>query len=115
VHNTGAVPYPLALVITLGVETPLYLAVLSTAGLRRGVRAAAAAVGVNILTHPLAWALLTAHPGWFLPVEAGACLVEAVLLWFLVGRRDAGVLTLAAVVANAASVLVGASATMLLR
>ncbi len=114
-HNTGAVPYPLALVITLGVETPLYVAVLGLAGLLRGATAAAAAIGVNVLTHPLAWTLLTAYPGWLLPVEAGVCLVEAVALWFLAGRRDAGVLTLAAIVANAASILGGASATLLLR
>jgi hypothetical protein len=115
VDNTGAVPYPLALVITLGVEAPIYTVVLGFAGLLRGWRAVVAAVGVNVFTHPLAWALLTAYPGWLLPVEAGVCLVEAVLLWFLAGRRDAGVLMLAAVVANAASVLVGASATTLLR
>ena len=128
--NTGAVPYPLALVITLGVEVPIYVAVLSFARLLRGARAVAAAVGVNVLTHPVVWVVLTAHPGWFVPVEVGVCLVEAVLLvgavamWGAAGlrdaaelrgaaalwgiaRRDAGLLLLVAVVANSASVLAG--------
>ena len=111
--NTGAVPYPLALMITLGVEVPIYVGVLSCAGLLRGWRAWLAAVAVNIFTHPLAWITLTAHPDWLVPVELGVCLVEAALLWSAgvawgaARRGDSGLFLLAALVANTASVLAG--------
>ena len=118
VDNTGAVPYPLALVITLAVEVPIYVGVLRAVGPLRGRPALVAAIGVNLLSHPLVWVLLTARPTWFWAVEAGAWLVEAATLWALTWRRDGdwlpslrrdgAVLALAALVANAASVLVGA-------
>jgi hypothetical protein len=100
-------PYPLALVITLGVEVPIYAGVLSYAGILRGWRAIAAAVGVNVFSHPLAWLVLMPRPGWLLTVELAVCVVEAGLLWLLARRRAAGVLLLSAVVANTASVLAG--------
>jgi hypothetical protein len=107
-HDTGPVPYPLALVITLAVEVAIYLVVLRAARLLPGWRGLLAAVGVNLATHPVLWLILTAHPGWFIPAEACVCLVEAGLLWLLAGRRGAGLLLVTAVAANTASILAGA-------
>ena len=99
--------YLLALAITLAVEVPLYVVVLRLARLLPLRLSLAGAVGVNLLTHPLVWLVLSAHPGWFLPVEAAVCLVEAALLWLLVRRRDLVTLLVTAVAANTASVLAG--------
>jgi hypothetical protein len=100
------VPYPLALVITLAVEVPVYLVVFRFAGILAGWRAFAAAVGVNLATHPVAWWLLSGHPGWLVPVEAAVVAVEAALLFALV-RRELALLALTALVANAGSLLAG--------
>jgi hypothetical protein len=100
------VPYLLALALTLLVEVPVYVVVFRFAGILPGARGWAAAVGVNLVTHPVAWLLLSAHPGWFWAVEGGVVLVEAGLLWAWV-RRDPGLLALTALVANAASAGVG--------
>jgi hypothetical protein len=105
-HDTGRVPYALALVITLTVEVPIYFFVLRAAGLLRG-RRLLAGVGVNLATHPVLWLVVSARPGWFLGAEAGVCVVEALLLWLLAGRRDAVLLSVSAVTANTASVLAG--------
>jgi hypothetical protein len=101
------VAYPTALVITLVVEVPIYLAVFAVARLLPGWRGLSGAAGVNLLTHPVLWLVVSAHPGWLAPAEVGVCLVEAALLWLLARRRDAGLLLLAAIVANAASVITG--------
>jgi hypothetical protein len=111
-HNTVPVPYPLALVITLAVEIPVYLLVFRFAGILAGWRAFAAAVGVNLATHPLAWWLLSSHPGWLVPVEAAVVAVEAALLFSLV-RREPALLALTALVANAGSLLAGLAVVML--
>jgi hypothetical protein len=102
------VPYPLALAITLAVEVPVYLVVFRFAGLLAGWCGVVAAVGINLCTHPLVWLVLSAHAGlwWFTIVEAGVCLVEALLLWALV-HRDGVLLLLTVLVANTASILAG--------
>jgi hypothetical protein len=100
------VPYLLALALTLVVEVPVYAVVFRFAGLLPGWRGWAAAVGINLVTHPVVWLVLRAHPGWFVPAEVGAVAVEAGLLWGWV-RRDAVVLGLTAVAANSASVTLG--------
>ena len=100
------VPYALALVITLAVEVPVYV-VCSVSPACCPVASLGGAIGVNLVTHPLVWLVLSAHPGWFVPVEAAVCAVEAVLLWLLARHRDLATLLLAAVVANTASVLAG--------
>jgi hypothetical protein len=94
------------LAITLGVEVPIYVVVLCFAQLLPGWRRLAAAVGVNLVTHPVVWLVLSARPAWFPGAEAGACLVEAGLLWLLV-RRDGPLLLATSVAANTASVLAG--------
>jgi hypothetical protein len=105
-HDTVPVPYPLALVITLAVEVPVYLVVFRFAGILAGWRGLGAAVGVNLATHPVAWRLLSSHPGWLVPVEAAVVAVEAALLFALV-RREPALLALTALVANAGSLLAG--------
>jgi hypothetical protein len=100
------VPYPLALALTLAVEVPSYVVVFRFAGLLQGWRAWAAAVGVNLVTHPLVWLVISVHPGWFVPVEMAVCATEALLLWAWT-RRDLAVLGLTAVAVNTASALAG--------
>lgn len=105
-------PYPLALVITLVVEVPVYLVVFRFAGFLAGWRGFTAAVGVNLATHPAAWWLLSSHPGLLVPVEAVVVAVEAALLFALV-RRELALLALTALVANAGSLFVGLSVDLL--
>lgn len=111
-------PYVLALVITLAVEVPIYLAAfhyLRGVGsghdgrILPGWRGLVAALAVNLATHPALWLVLSARPTWFLMAEAVVCLVEGGLLWLLARRRDLGLLLVTAVVANTASVLAGAA------
>lgn len=102
--------YPLALALTLLVEVPVYvLAVTVSAPVRRW-RIVAVAVGVNLLTHPPLWWVLSgsgpAHPLTFAVAEAAVCLVEGALL-ALTLRLPWTVALAAAVAANAASVLIG--------
>jgi hypothetical protein len=99
--------YPLALAVTLVVEVPVYAVSLRVARLLTPARAAALAVLVNLITHPLLWyGLSRAGPAWFAPAEAAVVLVEAGVCW-LVLRRDPALLLLTSVVANTASVLAG--------
>ncbi|TYC71192.1 hypothetical protein [Streptomyces sp. CB01881] len=112
-------PYPMALALTLLVEVPLYTVALTRAGGIRPARAAAAAVLVNLATHPLLWWFLghgaarstgSAAAYWtaFGLGEAAVCAVEAALLRPLAGTSLRGPLPWAASgTANAASVLAG--------
>lgn len=99
-----ALPYPLALALTLLIEVPIYGYVL------RGARGWLIGVAVNLVTHPAVWWVLSragsAYPGWFVTMETIACVVEFALLWAII-RRDAALLALTALVANAGSALVG--------
>lgn len=106
--NTVLVPYAQALALTLAVEVPVYMVALRWAWLLSWRRALAMAVGVNLVTHPLVWLILTHHTGTaaFTVVEVGAWLVESALIFLLV-RRDAALICLVALVANLASVLLG--------
>ena len=100
-------PYPIALAVTLAAELPVYLLVFRFTGLFGWRRGVAAAVGLNLGTHPVVWLVLSAHPGWFVSVEAAVCAVEGGLLWWFAGRREPGLLLLTAVVANLTSILAG--------
>jgi hypothetical protein len=71
-----------AFMMTIAVEVPLY-----SWGLRRvfgGWPALALALGLNLLTHPIAWSVLMHKPGMFpglfVVVEVSVTLVEAVAL-----------------------------------
>lgn len=104
-------PYPLALVLTLLVEVPCYVAAVTAASPARAGRAAAAAVMVNCVTHPPLWWFLRRFHGaayWpaFALAESAVCLVEALLLARALRLRGP-VPYAASVAANAASVLAG--------
>ena len=99
----------MAFACTLVLETPVYLFGLSRVSTKsRPLRFAGIALLVNLVTHPLAWALTRAW-SWprFAAVEAGVWVAESLLLIALV--RPAGPFALAAVAftANALSAGVG--------
>ncbi|MFF4378547.1 hypothetical protein [Kitasatospora sp. NPDC001547] len=108
--------YPVALALTLLTEVPVYTAALQRVGRVRPGRAAAAAVLVNLVTHPLLWWALrhwtdgpaAAYWTGFALGEAAVCAVEALLLRPLTGLRPRDPLPwVAAGTANAASLLAG--------
>jgi hypothetical protein len=101
-------PQVTALLLTLAVEVPLYVAALVVLRLAGFGRALLLAVGVNLLTHPLLWWALGPRPSLLAVVvaEVAVWLVEAALVWLVVRRSLSVVLVVAAGV-NAASILVG--------
>jgi hypothetical protein len=104
--------YPLALALTLAVEVPVYAGSLRVARVLTVGRAAALAVLVNLVTHPVLWyGLSRAGPGWFVPAEASVVLVEALGCWLLL-RREPALLLLVSLFANTASVLAGLAASV---
>ncbi len=103
---------PVAFVLTLLVEVPLY-----TLALRAGWgwpvwRGIVAALAVNALTHPVLWYALaphrhaTAYPLLLVVAEAAVVLVEWAVL-AAVTRRDRLALAVVCAGVNAASVLAG--------
>ncbi len=62
----------LAFVLTLAVELPLYALALRRKGWRYALLVG---LGLNVLTHPLAWFFITSRGG-FMPVEIAVWLVE---------------------------------------
>jgi hypothetical protein len=81
--------WAIAFACTLALETPVYVL-----GLRRvvgGRRAAIWSLGLNLLTHPAAWALTRAW-SWprFAAVEIGVWLVESAGLLALLRARTRG-------------------------
>ena len=111
--------YPAALALTLAVELPVYVAALRIAPGARLPAVLAAAVAVNLVTHPLVWWALGAaartrggYETALLPVEIAAWLAEAALLGALrrppgARRAEARIVLHAALAANAASFLAG--------
>jgi len=103
------VPQVTALLLTLAVEVPLYVAALVSLRLATLRRALLLAVVANLLTHPVLWSTLGDRP----PVlrvaaaEVLVWLVEAALIGLAVRRRPA-LVALVAAGANAASILAGA-------
>ncbi|MFC5753597.1 hypothetical protein [Actinomadura rugatobispora] len=105
--------YPAALALTLAVELPVYAVALRVLLRARLLPVLAAAVAVNLVTHPLVWWALGAaarsRGGYeiaLLPVEIAAWLAEAALLGALL-RRPGRACLHAALAANAASLLAG--------
>jgi hypothetical protein len=114
------VPQATALLLTLAVEVPLYVAALVALRLAPFRRALPLAMAVNLLTHPVLWWTLGDRP----PVlriaaaEVLVWLVEAALLGLALRRRPAltgptarrhlAVIALVAAGANAGSILAGA-------
>ncbi len=101
-------PQVTALLTTLAVEVPLYVAALVLLGLAPLRRGLPVAVLVNLLTHPLLWLALGPRPS--LPAvvvaEIAVWLAEAVLIWVAV-RRSPLLVGLIAAGANAGSILAG--------
>jgi hypothetical protein len=104
-----------ALGLTLVVEVPLYVVALTTAAGVGWRRAVAMAVGVNAITHPIAWWSLrpfdarSSYPIVLIGVELVVCVVEWLLLvaWSRRVRSDIALLAVVSVGANAASTLIG--------
>jgi hypothetical protein len=103
------VSQPTALLLTLAVEVPLYVAALVALRLARFWPALALAVLVNALTHPVLWQTLGPHPALarVAVAEVVVWLVEAAILGLAIRRRPTLIALLAAG-ANAASILAGA-------
>jgi hypothetical protein len=104
------VSFAAALLLTLAIEVPLYVAALTALRLARPIRAAVLAAAVNLLTHPVLWLLLAPEPalGTLVAAEVVVWAAEAGLLWLALRPRPA--VPLVAVVsagANAASILAG--------
>jgi hypothetical protein len=103
------VPQVTALLLTLAVEVPLYVAALVGLRLAPWWRALLLSTVANLLTHPVLWWALGDRPS--LPAvavaEVAVWLAEAGLLWLAI-RRDPWVLLVVAAGANAASILTGA-------
>ena len=104
------VTYFWALILTLVVEVPIYTGLLSKAGLFRPIRATVVGSGVNLVTHPLAWLVisLAGHDYWpvFWTTECAVWLTEAGLL-YAVARQRLRLLAVIALTANTASLLTG--------
>lgn len=99
--------YLAALVLTVGVETPLYaLALRRLLGERRRSRYLVAAA-VNLSSHPLTWLVLYPLVSNLVAVEAFAVAWEAVWLWAWL-RREPAVLAATALVVNGVSLGLGA-------
>ena len=102
---------PLALLLTLLIESTVALSLLAATGWAagRGWRATLAMVcAASLLTHPVAWALTVEWTGrgafWAraLPVEAGVCVAEGLFYTRMLSLRWWQGLVIS-VVANAAS------------
>ncbi len=74
-------------------------------------RIALLALGVNLATHPLIWFVLphlvSERTAYLLTAEAFAMIIEAALIYLLLGRRSLSQAVMAAALANAASYAVG--------
>ena len=102
--------FPAALLLTLAVEVPLYVAALTALLLARPVRAGMLAVAVNLVTHPVLWLLLAPRPspGALVGAEVAVWAVEGVLVWLALRRRPGlPVMAVVSAGANAASILAG--------
>lgn len=99
--------YPVALLLTLAVEVPIYAAVLISSELAPRRTAVVLAICVNLLTHPVVWALTGSGSSVMLATaEIGAWLVEAAVLYAVI-RREAVLLLALSLSANSASFLLG--------
>jgi hypothetical protein len=81
--------FPVALMVTLAVEVPLYAAALAALRFATAARAALIGAAVNLLTHPLLWWWLGSRPplGRIAVAEVLVWAAEAGLLWLALRRR----------------------------
>ena len=101
-----------ALALTLAVEVPVLVAFARAAGWAGWRRAVVGAVGVNVVTHPVLYAVSTGlgSPWQLVGSEVVVAAVETAILmawWRVRAREDAVTLALAVVAANAASTALG--------
>jgi hypothetical protein len=108
------VSFPVALLVTLAVEVPLYAAALAALRYATAARASLLGAAVNLLTHPLLWWWLGSRPplGRFVVAEVLVWAVEAGLLWLALRGRF-WTLAVVSAGANAASILAGLLAGLL--
>lgn len=101
-------PQLAALGLTIAVELPWYVVGLAALRLARPGRAALLGIGVNLVTHPVLWWLLSPRPTMFrlTMTELAVTAVEASLLFIWV-RREPALLVVLSVGANATSVFMG--------
>ncbi|WP_156023378.1 hypothetical protein [Terracoccus sp. 273MFTsu3.1] len=101
-----------ALALTLAVEVPVLVAFARAAGWTGWGRALVGAVGVNVVTHPVLYAVSTGFgsPWQLVGAEVAVAAVETALLvagWRVRSREDAVTVALTVVAANAASTALG--------
>jgi len=101
-----------ALAVTLAVEVPVLVVFARSAGWAGWGRALVGAVGVNLVTHPVLYAVSTGFgsPWQLVGSEVVVAAVETAILvawWRVRAREDAVTLALAVVAANAASTALG--------
>jgi hypothetical protein len=91
--------YWTALQVTIGVEILVGAAVTrwNTSGRAPWAAVCLAVVGVNLVTHPVAWCATENFPGSWATIEGLVVVVEFLLLWAVLKSRawQAGVLALA--------------------
>ena len=97
-----------ALLATVAIELPLWVAGLLALRLCGPGRAVLLGLGVNLLTHPVLWRTLDPAPAIGLVLAAEACvvLIEAAVVRLVTGR-EAGLAALVSLGTNAASFAVG--------
>jgi hypothetical protein len=101
-----------ALGLTLAVEVPVLAAFARAAGWAGWGRALVGAVGVNVVTHPVLYAVSTGFgaPWQLVGAEVAVVAVETALLvawWRVRAGEDAVTLALVVLAANAASTALG--------
>ncbi len=106
------VPGLQALALTLAVEVPVLVGFARAAGWVGWRRALVGAVGVNVATQPVLYAVSAGFvsPWQLVGAEVVVGIVEAALLlwwWPVRGREEAVTLAVAVVAANAASTAIG--------
>ena len=106
------VPAWVALALTVAVEVPVLAVFARLAGWASWRCVLAAALGVNVLTQPLLYALSTrfTSPWQLACAEVVVAAVETALLawwWRVRGREDTTTLALAVIAANATSTALG--------
>lgn len=97
-----------ALLATVAIELPLWVAGLVALRLCGPARAVLLGIGVNLVTHPVVWRALEPGPtiGLVLAAEACVVVIEAAVVRLVTGR-GAGLALLVSLGTNAASFAIG--------
>lgn len=97
-----------ALLATVAIELPFWVAGLVALRLCGPARAVLVGIGVNLVTHPVLWRALEPAPtiGLVLAAEACVVVIEAAVVRLVTGR-GAGLAVLVSLGTNAASFAIG--------